>query len=363
MSKKILIAGVVVILVALIIGLVLLVPKTFSHVTSVEKAEITNLVEGFGKTLSKVDMVALSDIVSQNIKELYSPFLTNNLLSKWTFEPSKALGRVCSSPWPDRIEITSMNKLDKFTVKVKGYVVWVTSGGNGTLEVSEKVPVVLIVKKDPSTQKFKIDNAYSNEFAFYDGKTLLNTLNDAFSDIGVRNEPYVQRVMYLTGGTSPEPVAIVDMGTGGAYTEYYTLCKSLNGHLELVNFKDKDGKIAPLFFCDGASIKHEARLQFKADSSSNLVVYQSVIDKDDAGKVTNIEVDAYVWNDKTKMFEYSNELSESIKKDLQKKLASEVISLSSLKYKEIKNEFPAIRAVAVYEDEIAFSCGTQKKCY
>ncbi|MGC8758043.1 MAG: M56 family metallopeptidase, partial [Caldisericaceae bacterium] len=156
MNKKTLIAGVVLILVALIVGLVVLVPKMFDQVTGVEKTEITSLVEDFGKTLSKVDKVAPSDIVSQNIKELYSPFLTDNLILQWTFDPSKALGRVCSSPWPDRIQILSMEKLDAYTVKVKGYVVWAASGGNGNLEVTEKVPVVVILRKDSSTQKFKI---------------------------------------------------------------------------------------------------------------------------------------------------------------------------------------------------------------
>jgi len=292
------------------------------------------------------------------LETIIPPFLTDDLISEWTFDTAKALGRNVSSPWPDRIEIISMQKLGEYTVKVKGYVVYVASG-NGKLEVTEKVPTVLIVRKDSLTQKFSIENVYSNEFAFYNGKELLKTLKKAFPGvyhIGERYEPYVEGVMYI-GGISFKPVTVVDMGTGGAYVKYYTICLPTNGLLEVANFKDRNGNIAPLFFSEGASVKHEARVNFENDSKSNLTVYQSVVDRDDNGKVVNIELDAYVWNDKTKMFEYSKVLSESIKK-LEGELAVNTMALSSLKFREIKSEFTAIGAVAIYRDRIAFSCGT-----
>lgn len=360
MNKKVLIGLLVVVLVVLVVGVILTV-KDSQSLSVEEKTEITALIEGFGKKLASVDKVAPDEVVVKSIKENYSPFLSSNLILKWTSNPSEALGRICSSPWPDRIEILSMKKLDANTVKVKGYVVWVTSGGENKLEVAEKVPTVLMVKRNPSTQKFLIDNVYSNEFAFYDGKTLLLTLKEAFRDlhVGELYEPFVERVVYVNGASS-KPVAVVDMGTGGAYVEYYTICLPTNGHLQVANFKDKDGKVAPLFFDEGASIKHEAKLSTFDDGKGNFILYQSIIDKNDLGKIDNITVEAYKWNEEKKLFEYSEELSENIKNDLEEKISSKAVDISSLKFKEIKSDYAAIGAVCVYGDEVAFSCGSEK---
>ncbi len=365
MNKKVLIGILVVVLVGLVVAGLILSTKMPRQLNVQEKQEITTFVEVFGITLKKVDMVAPEKDVSENIKEVYVPLLTDNLLLEWTFDPLKALGRVGSSPWPDRIEILSMAKLDEYTVKVKGYVVWVASGGENKLEITEKVPVVLILRKDPdpsSTQKFLIDRVYNNEYAFYDGKELLKMLKGAFPDmniIGERYEPYVAEEIYIA--SSSMPVAFVDMGTGGAYVEYYTICVPTNGHLEVANFKDKDGNIAPLFFDEGASVKHEVKFSSFSDGKGNNILYQSVVQRNDSGEVSSIEVDAYKWNSETKMFEYSKEFSEEIKHNLKDKLIPEIpemVSLADLKFKEIRSKYSAIRSVAVYNEKVAFSAGS-----
>lgn len=360
MNKKVLV-GLVVVLVGLVVAGLILSFKMPESLTPEEKQEIINLVEGFGEKLVSVDKVAPDGMIAQDIEENYSPFLTDNLILEWTFDSAKVLGRVCSSPWPERIEIVSVKKLDTNSAKVKGNVVWVASGGENKLEITEKVPVVLILWKDPSTQKFLIDKAFSNEYAFYDGKGLLKMLKEAFPDmniIGERYEPYVAEVIYIA--SSSMPVAFVDMGTGGAYVEYYTICVPTNGHLEVANFKDKDGNIAPLFFDEGASVKHEAKLSNFDDGKGNNILYQSVVQRNDSGEVSGITVDAYRWNKSADLFEYSKEFSESIKKDLEEQLIPKTVSLSSLKFKEIKSKFPAIGAIAIYGDKIAFSCGSGK---
>jgi len=365
MNKKVMV-GLVVVLVGLVVAGLILSFKMPESLTAEEKQEITNLIENFGKKLISVDKVAPDDIVSQNIKEVYSPFLTDNLILEWTFDPAKALGRVCSSPWPDRIEILSIEKIDEYDVKVKGHVVWVASGGVNKLEVSEKVPIVLVLRKDSdpsSSQKFLIDRVYSNDYAFYNGKALLKTLKEAFKGmyyIGERYEPFPEREVYFTQGTSHISGAIVDMGTGGAYVEYYTICVPTNGYLEVANFKDKDGNIAPLFFDEGASVKHEAKLSTFDDGKGNNILYQSVVQRNDSGEVSDITVDAYRWNKSANLFEYSKEFSESIKKDLEEQLIPKTVSLSDLKFKEIKSKFPAIHSVSIYEGKVAFSCGSGK---
>jgi len=325
MNKKVLV-GLVVVLVGLVVAGLILSSKMPESLSPEEKQEVTNLVESFGKTIVKVDKASPNEEIAKSVKENYRPFLWDKLLWDWTFSPEKALGRVCSSPWPDRIEILSIEKIDEYDVKVKGNVIWVTSGGENKLEVSEKVPVVLMLRKDSdpsSSQKFLIDRVYSNEYAFYNGKELLKTLKEAFKGmyyIGERYEPFPERQIYFTQGTSHISGAIVDMGTGGAYVEYYAICEYKNGKLEVANFKDKDGNIAPLFFDEGASVKHEAKLCLGNGENSNLVVYQSVVDRDDSGKVTNIEVEAYLWNSQTNMFEYSKDLSEGFVNELEENL-------------------------------------------
>ena len=166
MSKKVLLwVVVVVILAGLVSGSVILAQRLKTTLPEKDKTEIASLVENFGKALVKVDKIAPEEEIAKSVKAYYTPFLTPDLLSEWASHPEKALGRVGSSPWPDRIEILSIEKIDKYTAKVKGYVVWVASGGNGTLEVFEKVPVVLVLRKgtDPSSsENFLIDRVYSN---------------------------------------------------------------------------------------------------------------------------------------------------------------------------------------------------------
>ena len=359
MSKKVLIGIiVVVIVVGLAITGITLGNKRLRALTADEKSQITTLVEDFGKKLKSVDLLSPEEMIVQSIQQNYSPYLTANLLMKWTFDPFQAMGRFVSSPWPDRIEIDSMERIDDNTVKVKGYVIWVVSG-NGTLDVTDRVPIVLIVKKGPSTQKFLIDNAYSNKYAFYDTKELINMLKEVYPAIDNSATPFVVRD--LTIGKNMEEIAIVDMGAGGAYTEYYTICVPSGDKLVLADFKNKDGTVGKQMFAEGSSVKHETKFTIEQLSEGASYIYSYTIDRDDSGKVTNITVDAYRWNTDTKMFEYDSAAADEFKNRLQESINPELVSLKDLKFKEIKSTFPAIGAVnAKYGSRIVFSCGTEK---
>ena len=358
MSKKVLIGIIVaVIVVGLVITGVTLGNKKSTAITDAEKSQITTLVEDFGKELASVSILSPEEVIVQSIQQNYSPYLTANLLMKWTFDPFQAMGRFVSSPWPDRIEIDSMERIDDNTVKVKGYVIWVVSG-NGTLDVTDRVPIVLIVKKDPSTQKFLIDNAYSNKYAFYDTKELINMLKEVYPAIDNSATPFVVRD--LTIGKNMEEIAIVDMGAGGAYTEYYTICVPSGDKLVLADFKNKDGTVGKQMFAEGSSVKHETKFTIEQLSEGASYIYSYTIDRDDSGKVTNITVDAYRWNTDTKMFEYDSAAADEFKNRLQESITPELVSLKDLKFKEIKSTFPAIGAMAVYDSQIVFSCGTEK---
>ena len=128
MNKKVLIWLVVsVVVVGLIAGGIVLSAKLKNALPQEEKVEITNLVESFGKTIVKVDKASPNEEIAKSVKENYRPFLWDKLLWDWTFSPEKALGRVCSSPWPDRIEILSIEKIDEYDVKVKAIIVIITT--------------------------------------------------------------------------------------------------------------------------------------------------------------------------------------------------------------------------------------------
>lgn len=105
-------------------------------------------VAEFGKKLQNVSLSASADSIKQQIQENYSPFVSPELLAQWQQHPTEAPGRLTSSPWPDRIEITGLAKNADGSYGVEGVVVEITSkelteGGNAavypvTMQVSNQ---------------------------------------------------------------------------------------------------------------------------------------------------------------------------------------------------------------------------------
>ena len=111
--------------------------------TVAEEAAIRDLVENFGKRLQDVSLQAPD--AAQEIQKQYSEFVSPTLLEMWMSDVSKAPGRIVSSPWPDRIEITTLVKEGFEGYVMNGFVVEVTSveivnGGAAT-----KIPVHIVV--------------------------------------------------------------------------------------------------------------------------------------------------------------------------------------------------------------------------
>ena len=120
-------------------------PTQIATSDATEEAEIRDLVENFGKRLQNVSLLAPDS--AQEIQKQYSEFVTPALLEMWMKDVSKAPGRIVSSPWPDRIEITTLSKADTNTYEITGFVVEITSlevvnGGAAT-----KIPVRMVVQK------------------------------------------------------------------------------------------------------------------------------------------------------------------------------------------------------------------------
>ncbi|MES2006674.1 MAG: hypothetical protein V4436_01035 [Patescibacteria group bacterium] len=70
-------------------------------------AEIRATIVAFGSKLKNVSL--LSPTASAEMESEYSVYLTPALLAQWKADPTKALGRQTSSPWPDRIEVVSVS--------------------------------------------------------------------------------------------------------------------------------------------------------------------------------------------------------------------------------------------------------------
>ena len=66
--------------------------------------EASVTIKEFGNRLKNFYLTAPEEEVKKAIEENYRDFLSPTLLNLWLEDPSKALGRVTSSPWPERIE-------------------------------------------------------------------------------------------------------------------------------------------------------------------------------------------------------------------------------------------------------------------
>ena len=112
-----------------------------------DKAAVASLVEDFGSKLQKVSLQAPREIVNKSMQENYGDFVSPALLAEWLSNPSNVPGRVLSSPWPDRIEILSIDKMSEDAYEVKGGIIEITSVEKVKGGVATKRPITLVVKK------------------------------------------------------------------------------------------------------------------------------------------------------------------------------------------------------------------------
>jgi len=109
--------------------------------------KIKTLVEDFGKVLINVSLLGPSDLLEQDMKKYYGPFLSEELISQWIKEPSNALGRLTSSPWPDHIEIIDIKKINADKYEVSCNVVEITSVEMEQGGYADKYSVVFTVER------------------------------------------------------------------------------------------------------------------------------------------------------------------------------------------------------------------------
>jgi hypothetical protein len=116
-----------------------------------DKYTVANLVKDFGSKLKEVSLLAPQDVVSKSMEENYGGLVSPELLAAWQRDPQNAPGRLVSSPWPERIEILNIVKLEEDIYEVRGNIIEVTSASQtGDNDAVTKKPTTLIVKKTPS---------------------------------------------------------------------------------------------------------------------------------------------------------------------------------------------------------------------
>jgi len=81
------------------------------------------------------------------MEKYYSPFVCEDLISKWLDDPIKAPGRLTSSPWPDHIEIIDIKIITDDKYEVSGNVVEVTSVEVDEGVFANKYKIILTVER------------------------------------------------------------------------------------------------------------------------------------------------------------------------------------------------------------------------
>jgi hypothetical protein len=116
--------------------------------SSCEDSRVRQVVEGLGENLKRVSRLAPDSVVAREIRQAYAPYITADLLEKWTSDPKSAPGRDVSSPWPDRLEVRSVHAAGPETCHVEADVVYESSATPTQGTAPPRAPVTLVVRKD-----------------------------------------------------------------------------------------------------------------------------------------------------------------------------------------------------------------------
>jgi hypothetical protein len=124
-------------------------PRTKSaSARSCEATGVRDVVRLLGERMQRVSLLAPDSVVARELREAYSPLVTPGLLDAWVADPASAPGRKVSSPWPERIEIQSIDDTDAGACRVEGEVIYATSTDSAQGGEHPREPVTLSVRLD-----------------------------------------------------------------------------------------------------------------------------------------------------------------------------------------------------------------------
>ncbi len=145
--KKVLLILLVLLLGFLLLGCGSAKAEQAPQVKEDNKETVTKLVEEFGSKLQNVSLLAPEDVLRKAMEENYGQYVAQALLAEWQKNPQVAPGKLTSSPWPDRIEIESADKLTDTAYDVKGYIIELTSVEKEKGGYAARRPITLKVEK------------------------------------------------------------------------------------------------------------------------------------------------------------------------------------------------------------------------
>lgn len=132
-----------------------------------------------------------------------------------------------------------------------------------------------------------------------------------FRDAGGYYAISISRTADVTGDGVPE--ALIDFGCCGASTDEMTVMRIEGGKPVLALFREKDGKIAPGEFLEGASVMHGAAV--KLNTKEHAVFYVCWNMNGKGTKLADCGGQAYRWNAAAKRFDYHGALSTKLTKN------------------------------------------------
>lgn len=107
-----------------------------------DEAAVRQVVEQFGQRLRNVSLLGPRHVLEASIRREYGPYATDDLLAAWLKDPSKAPGRLTSSPWPERIDIREIRRAAPDRYFVSGEIVESSSGGEGPRRSPVRIELV-----------------------------------------------------------------------------------------------------------------------------------------------------------------------------------------------------------------------------
>lgn len=147
MSKKIIILIIAVLVVAIVGGIFVFLNAQKSEKPGNEETQVSNTITGFGKVMQNVSLSAPKSTVVKAIQDNYANFVSVDLLASWVANPSIAPGRLTSSPWPDRIEISKLIRNQDGSYTAQSNVVELTSKELVVGGVADIYGVTIIIKE------------------------------------------------------------------------------------------------------------------------------------------------------------------------------------------------------------------------
>jgi membrane-bound inhibitor of C-type lysozyme len=110
-----------------------------------KKETIRQVVNDFGQQLKNVSLLSPEEQVRADMENYYNDLVVYETIKKWFKNPLEAPGRLTSSPWPEKIEVDSINEETKEKYLVKGRIIEMTNTEEDEKEktVERKIDICL----------------------------------------------------------------------------------------------------------------------------------------------------------------------------------------------------------------------------